>query len=177
MKTFLAQLNRAASIAVLRLTRRCQRGLRLLRGVAGADRILLLRRLALLLSDGVVLVLSFWAAFALRLNQVWPDALQQSLSLLPALLLSGLSILLFSGWYRSLTRSTGSHSLYGLLPRTGLIVLLLLLFSTLSRQLDPPRSFWFLLWSLITTGLVLSRVMKRATACFRICAVIPASSW
>ena len=161
MKTFLAQLNRAASIAVLRLTRRCQRGLRLLRGVAGADRILLLRRLALLLSDGVVLVLSFWAAFALRLNQVWPDALQQSLSLLPALLLIGLSILLFSGWYRSLTRSTGSHSLYGLLPRTGLIVLLLLLFSTLSRQLDPPRSFWFLLWSLITTGLVLSRVIAR----------------
>jgi len=97
VKTFLAQLNRAASIAVLRLTRRCQRGLRLLRGVAGADRILLLRRLALLLSDGLVLVLSFWAAFALRLNQVWPDALQQSLSLLPALLLIGLSILLFSG--------------------------------------------------------------------------------
>ena len=57
------------------------------RGVARADRLLLIRRLLLLVGDGVVLALSFWAAFALRLSQVWPPALQESLVLLPALLL------------------------------------------------------------------------------------------
>ena len=34
------------------------------RGVARADRLLLIRRLLLLLGDGAVLALSFWAAFA-----------------------------------------------------------------------------------------------------------------
>ena len=131
------------------------------RGVARADRLLLIRRLLLLVGDGVVLALSFWAAFALRLSQVWPPALQESLVLLPALLLIGISSLLFSGWYRSLTRTTGSHSLYGLMPRTGAIVLALLVVSTLSRAVDPPRSFWLLLWCLLTAGLILIRVLAR----------------
>ena len=108
-----------------------------------------------------VWILSFWAAFALRLNAISPQALSDSLLLLPVLLAVGLGTLLVSGWYRSLTRTTGSHSFYSLLPRTSFIVLLLLLVSTLDRSLDPPRSFWFLLWSLMTAGLVLSRVVAR----------------
>ena len=60
-----------------------------------------------------------------------------SLLLLPVLLAVGLGTLLVSGWYRSLTRTTGSHSFYSLLPRTSFIVLLLLLFSTLDRSLGP----------------------------------------
>ena len=102
-----------------RLRRSVANWLIYLRGVAGADRLLLLRRLLLLLNDAAVLALSFWAAFALRFSQVWPPALQQSLALLPVLLLIGVGTLIFSGWYRSLTRTTGSHSLYGLMPRTG----------------------------------------------------------
>ena len=144
-----------------RLRRSVANWLIYLRGVAGADRLLLIRRLLLLLNDAAVLALSFWAAFALRFSQVWPPALQQSLALLPVLLLIGVGTLMFSGWYRSLTRTTGSHSLYGLMPRTGLIVLILLLVSTLSRAVDPPRSFWFLLWGLTTAGLVLIRVLAR----------------
>ena len=144
-----------------RLQRASTRLLRYGRAVAAADRSLLARRVLLLASDGVVLALSFWAAFALRLNAISPQALSDSLLLLPVLLAVGLGTLLVSGWYRSLTRTTGSHSFYSLLPRTSFIVLLLLLVSTLDRSLDPPRSFWFLLWSLMTAGLVLSRVVAR----------------
>ena len=139
-----------------------------IRDVAGADRSLLARRLLLLISDAWVMAMSFWAAFALRLNSIFPQALDESLELLPVLLVVGLGTLLVSGWYRSLTRTTGSHSFYSLLPRTSLIVLLLLLVCTLDRALDPPRSFWFLLWSLMTAGLVLSRVVARDLLRFRL---------
>lgn len=132
-----------------------------LQDVKGADRFLLLRRSILLLTDLLVLALSFWAAFALRLNEIWPTSLVNSLPLLPFLLCLGLGILLFSGWYRSLTRSTGSHSFYSLLPRTALIVLSLALINTLFRTVDPPRSFWFLLWLFSTSGLLLTRVVAR----------------
>ena len=151
-----------------RLQRASARLFRYGRAVATADRILLARRVLLLVCDGIVLVLSFWAAFALRLNSISPPALFESFLLLPVLLIVGLGTLLVSGWYRSLTRTTGSHSFYSLLPRTSFIVLLLLLFSTLDRSLDPPRSFWFLLWSLMTAGLVLSRVVARDLLRFRL---------
>jgi nucleoside-diphosphate-sugar epimerase len=126
-----------------------------------ADRTLLPRRLLLLAIDALVLALGFWAAFALRLNQLYPPQFLQGLPLLLALLPIGLGTLFFSRWYRSLTRTTGSHSLYGLLPRTALIVLLLLLVTTLQGGPQPPRSFWLLLWGLITTGLILSRILAR----------------
>ena len=51
-----------------------------IRDVAGADRSLLARRLLLLISDAWVMAMSFWAAFALRLNSIFPQALDESLS-------------------------------------------------------------------------------------------------
>ena len=117
-----------------RLHRAATRLLRYGRAVAAADRSLLARRVLLLASDGVVLALSFWAAFALRLNAISPQALSDSILLLPVLVAVGLGTLLVSGWYRSLTRTTGSHSFYSLLPRTSFIVLLLLLVCTLDRS-------------------------------------------
>ena len=126
-----------------------------------ADPVLIYRRLLLLGCDAFVLLFSFWAAFALRLNQLWPLYFQQSLQLSIPILLIGLATLLFSRWYRSLTRFAGSFSLYGLLPRTGLIVFLLLAYSFLFSAIQPPRSFWFLFWGLITAGLILSRILAR----------------
>lgn len=126
-----------------------------------SDRTLIARRFLLIGVDAVVLLLAFWAAFALRLNQFFPLQFWRATPLLSPLLLLGISCLFFSGWYRGLTRSTGSYALYGLLPRTGLIVLLLLLVCTLQGGTQPPRSFWLLLWALITAGLILSRLIAR----------------
>jgi len=126
-----------------------------------SDRTLIARRFLLIGVDAVVLVLAFWAGFALRLNQLFPLQFWRATPLLWPLLLLGIGCLFFSGWYRGLTRSTGSYALYGLLPRTGLIVLLLLLVCTLQGGIQPPRSFWLLLWALITAGLILSRLIAR----------------
>ena len=126
-----------------------------------SDRTLIARRFLLIGVDAVVLLLAFWAAFALRLNHFSPPQFWRTTPLLSPLLLLGIGCLFFSGWYRGLTRSTGSYALYGLLPRTALITLLLLLVCTLQGGIQPPRSFWLLLWALITAGLILSRLIAR----------------
>ena len=113
--------------------------------------------------DGLLIVTAVVAAFALRLQQreTLLQALNDHMQLLPLAVVCGLPILLASGWYRGLTRFAGSHSLYGLLPRAGLVVLALLLVNTLIGSPDPPRSFWILYWLLFTGGAIASRIMMR----------------
>jgi FlaA1/EpsC-like NDP-sugar epimerase len=74
---------------------------------------------------------------------------------------TGLPVLVLTGWYRGLTRYAGSHSLYGLVPRSGVMVLILLLVSTLMGGAQPPRSFWILYWLLFTGGAIASRIVLR----------------
>lgn len=127
------------------------------------QRHIILRRLFLVAFDGLLIVTAVVAAFALRLQQreTLLQALHDHMMLLPLAVLCGLPILLVSGWYRGLTRYAGSHSLYGLLPRAGLVVLALLLVNTLIGSPDPPRSFWILYWLLLTGAAIASRIMMR----------------
>jgi FlaA1/EpsC-like NDP-sugar epimerase len=121
------------------------------------------RRLLLLGLDGVLIILAFYGAIALRLNN--PDDigifLTKQMALLPAAVLSGVGILWLSGWYRGLTRYTGSYSLYGLVPRSFLMVLSLLFISTRFYQISPPRSYWILYWLLFTGGAITMRIVLR----------------
>ncbi len=124
---------------------------------------LLARRLLLVVFDGLLIVLAFLGAFILRL----PDSvllrgfLPSTIGLLPVAVITGLSVLVLSGWYRGLTRYAGSHSLYGLVPRSGVMVLILLLVSTMIGGPQPPRSFWILYWLLFTGGAIASRIVLR----------------
>lgn len=121
-----------------------------------------LRRIGLIGLDAVLLVANFWLAFALRLWDPWSPSLVQNLHLLPWTLAIALPALFLSGWYQGLTRYSGSHSLYGIVPRTGVIVLLVLLVSTLSANPAPPfRGFWLLFWLLLSVSLVASRIVLR----------------
>lgn len=124
---------------------------------------LLARRLLLVVFDGLMIITAYLGAFILRL----PDAmslkglLPSTILLLPLAVITGLPVLVVSGWYRGLTRYAGSHSLYGLVPRSGAMVLILLLISTLIGGAQPPRSFWILYWLLFTTGAIASRIVLR----------------
>lgn len=122
----------------------------------------LTRRLMLIGLDAALLVFSFWMSFALRLNAPFAPMFRSNLFLLPWAMAIGLSVLAFSGWYRGLTRHTGSHALYSLLPFTALIVLLVLLVSTLAGHDQAPfRTFWLLFWLLLSGGLITSRIVLR----------------
>jgi FlaA1/EpsC-like NDP-sugar epimerase len=85
---------------------------------------------------------------------------EQKILLLPAVI-SGLAVLWLSGWYRGLTRYTGSYSLYGLIPRSFLMVILLLFLSTRVYMISPPRSYWILYWLLFTAGAIAMRIVMR----------------
>ncbi len=121
------------------------------------------RRLTLVLFDSLLILASVCGAFALRLQdrESVLSFLSAHANLLPLALLTGLPVLIASGWYRGLTRYAGSHSLYSLAPRSGLMVLVLLLTDTLLGGSPPPRSFWLLFWLLFTAGAISSRIVMR----------------
>lgn len=121
------------------------------------------RRFLLLFFDGLLIVFSFYGAIALRLNNPINMNIflsEQQILLVPAII-SGLAVLWLSGWYRGLTRYTGSYSLYGLIPRSFLMVILLLFLSTRIYMINPPRSYWILYWLLFTAGAIAMRIIMR----------------
>lgn len=124
---------------------------------------LLARRLLLVVFDGLMIVTAFLGAIILRLpDQIsLREFLPSILLLLPLAVITGLMVLVVSGWYRGLTRYAGSHSLYGLIPRSGVMVLILLSSSTLIGGVQPPRSFWILYWLLFTGGAIATRIVLR----------------
>lgn len=124
---------------------------------------LMARRALLLFLDGLLIVIAFYGALALRLNNpINLDVFlnQQKVLLFPAVI-SGLTVLWLSGWYRGLTRYTGSLSLYGLIPRSFLMVILLLFISTRFYFITPPRVYWILYWLLFTGGAITLRIVLR----------------
>ena len=123
----------------------------------------MIRRTYLVTFDGLLILAAFYGAFALRLHEKETlTTTVASVRWLPWLALaSGLPVLLFSGWYRGLTRYAGSHSLYGLIPRSVVMVLVLLMANTLLGGAQPPRSFWVLYLLLFSGGAIGSRIVLR----------------
>ncbi len=123
----------------------------------------LIRRIYLVAFDGCLILAAFYGSFALRLHE--KESLASAISsvgFLPWLaLIIGLSVLLSSGWYQGLTRYAGSYSLYGLMPRSLIMVLALLLVNTLIGGTQPPRSFWILYWLLFSVGAIGGRIVLR----------------
>lgn len=120
--------------------------------------LVLLRRLVLLGFDSLLIVIAFLGSLLLVRS---PDTLFFATSkLLPLGVVSGLAVLLFSGWYRGLTRYAGSHSLYGLIPRTGTMVILMMVFSSL-LSINLPLGSWFLYWTFFTGGAIATRIIMR----------------
>ena len=122
---------------------------------------MLSRRLCLLGFDAGLITAAFWGALALRLNGEVGPQLANTSYLLPVAIAIGLFTFLGSGWYRGLTRFSGSLSLYGFPPRAALVALTLLLVSTLHGGPQPPRSFWLLFWLLLSALVMGSRIALR----------------
>lgn len=115
------------------------------------------RRLLLIGIDALLLPLSVWLSFWLRLAHPFHPSFQVSgLWLLPAVWLIGLPLYAFTGQYKGLTRYVGSSAFYRLAGRNGLLALLLAALGVILQLPMPPRSSWILLWLLLTgfTGAV-----------------------
>lgn len=109
------------------------------------------RRVLLIAVDAVLLLLSVWLSFWLRLAQPWHPHFQEvGVWLLPAALIVGLPLFAFTGQYKGLTRYVGSRALYDLAWRTALLTLALAILGWRSGWPLPPRSSWLLFWILLT---------------------------
>lgn len=120
--------------------------------------LVLLRRLVLLGFDSLLIVIAFLGSLLLVRSAETLFLATSKLLLLAVV--SGLSILLLSGWYRGLTRYAGSHSLYGLIPRTGSMVVLMMIFSYM-LGVKLPIGSWFLYWTFFTGGAIATRIVMR----------------
>jgi len=116
-----------------------------------------LRRLLLTGLDALLLPLSVWLSFWLRLAHPFHSGFIAAGNwLLPSVLLVGLPLYALTGQYKGLTRYEGSAALYRLAGRNGFLVFLLAGIGVMFRLPLPPRSSWILLWLLLTsfTGVV-----------------------
>ncbi|MCT0229507.1 polysaccharide biosynthesis protein [Synechococcus sp. CS-1324] len=130
--------------------------------------------------DGLLIACSFIGAYLIRFNQdfrLFISYFSHHGWLLPWAVGSGLLLLAISGWYRSLTRYSGSHSLYALLPRAAILTVGLWLIAWLNRGVMPPNSFWFLYFLLFTIGSIGSRIILRDLLRFQLGRVQPADQF
>ena len=110
------------------------------------------RRFLLICVDAILLPLSVWLSFWLRLAHPFhPSFIASGSWLLVSVLTFGLPLYSFTGQYKGLTRYAGSGAFYRLAVRNGLLVLLLVVFGVMSQLPMPPRSSWVLLWLLLTS--------------------------
>ena len=115
------------------------------------------RRMLLIVADAFLLPMAVWFSFWLQLAQPFPPQLQiVGWWLIPSVCVFGLTLYAVSGQYKSLTRCVGSSSLYQIILRNALLVLVLLAFGSIFRLPMPPHSSWVLLWLLLTgfTGIM-----------------------
>ena len=111
----------------------------------------LFRRFLLIAIDGILLTLSVWLSFWLRLAHPFhPSFMAAGIWLLISVLLVGLPLYAVTGHYKGLTRYVGSAAFYRLVGRNGLLVFLLAGVGLVLRLPMPPRSSWILLWLLLT---------------------------
>ncbi len=109
------------------------------------------RRSLLIAFDALLLPLSVWLCFWLRLAHPFHlHFLTSGRWLLITILIIGLPLYALTGQYQGLTRYVGSRSLYRLAVRNALLVLLLVATGVIFNLPMPPRSSWILLWLLTT---------------------------
>jgi FlaA1/EpsC-like NDP-sugar epimerase len=110
------------------------------------------RRLLLVAADLCLLALAVWMAFVLRTAQLWPPQLVRCFWILPLTVVVAMGVYLTTGQYQSITRYSGSQSLYLLALRNALALVLVMACGVvfqLTMPLPAVRT-WLLLWMLLT---------------------------
>ena len=111
----------------------------------------LARRLFLICIDAILLPLSVWLTFWLRLAHPFhPSFFAAGVWLLPISLFVGLPLYALTGQYKGITRYVGSDAIYRLAGRNGLLLLILALFGVMAGMPMSPPTTWILLWLLLT---------------------------
>ena len=99
------------------------------------------KRLVLMTVDAVVIVIGTWAAFSLRIGEVWPDMLAQRWWILLAMPLAGIPLFSLVGMYQPIVRYIGPSFIKTVTVGVALSTLTIPLMIVLARQdLGFPRT-------------------------------------
>ena len=109
------------------------------------------RKFCLILFDAIILPLSICLSIWIRFSDGFKFAIFSYNWLLFSSIFVGITVYIFTGQYKSLTRYLSSFSLYKILFRNGLVVLCLIIFGVLINSNLPPRSAWLLLWIILSS--------------------------
>lgn len=119
------------------------------------------RRLLLFTLDAGAVLVSIWAAFALRSGEWWPAMLSEAWALFPLALAVSLPLFWSLGFYRSILRYAGRELFYTLFRGVGLGLLLVMACWLLLRGAEIPRSVWLFDGLLMVALLGGSRLLLR----------------
>ena len=130
------------------------------------------RRTFLLILDILIICLSIWLSFWLRLGIDTNKRILECLWLFPSTIICGILIYIFKGQYRGLTRHLKSKALYQITGRNFLIILVISLISVMGELTMPPRSSLILLWILLSVFVggfrfILRDALLKKTCCIK----------
>ena len=124
------------------------------------------RRALLIVGDTLAVLIAVWAAFALRLGEVWPDLLRDVAWLFPLSVVVVIPTFAVVGLYRPILRYADESLLYTIVLAVSAGILLVMAFWVLLGEGLWLRSFWPICWlvlvALVGGGrLLLRRFLRR----------------
>ena len=115
----------------------------------------------LIILDLICLLFAIWGAFALRLNELWPDRLSQNLLLVVLLVFTNISALKFTGVYHSHIKYLGIFVVKRLVIACFFTVIFCFFiweFFSLNTTLQMPKTCWILIFIFSIGVLVINRL-------------------
>ena len=119
------------------------------------------RRLTFVFCDILIVVLSIWLSFWLRIGEILPDFLINCSWLFPFALIISVPINIYTGQYKALTKYVSSNSVYQIFLRSISLNFILFIIGLIFNFNLPPKSFWFIFCLINTTFASISRFVLR----------------
>ncbi len=125
------------------------------------------KQLLMVVTDALILPLSIWAAFSLRVGDLWPEGIEALWWLFPSVILLGIPVLRFAGLYREVTRHAGSRIVGQAAQALAFIALAMATMILFSRDWAPrslPVIFFLVALGLIAGARGIARALLRSAA-------------
>lgn len=123
------------------------------------------RRALLIVGDTFAVLIAVWAAFAIRLGEVWPELLPEVAWLFPLSVAVVIPTFMVVGVYRPILRYADESLLYTILLAVSAGILLMMAAWVLMGEGLWLRSFWLICW------LVLAALVGGGGCCCGACCV------
>jgi FlaA1/EpsC-like NDP-sugar epimerase len=120
------------------------------------------KKILLVIADVIVLPVSLWLGFALRLGEWWPQSIANGWWLFFAAPAIAVPIFIRMGLYRAVLRYVGSRALFTIAKAVSILTLILLALVVMSETRGVPRSVFFSFWLISLSAIGGGRIILRS---------------